>query len=90
VIVHDELEINLGEVRAKTGDASPKGHNGLKSIKEQVKGAWWRIGVGIGRPESREPDAVAAFVLRKMSGMERARIEGAVERVEGELRKLAD
>ena len=89
VVVHDELEIKLGYVRVKNGDASPKGHNGLKSVKELVKDEWWRIGVGIGRPESREPDAVAAFVLRKMSGVEKARIEGAVGMVDGELRRLA-
>jgi PTH1 family peptidyl-tRNA hydrolase len=90
VVVHDELECKLGEVKVKKGDASPKGHNGLKSIKEQLRGQeWWRIGVGIGRPESREPNAVADFVLRKMTGMERGRIESAVGRVEMELRKLA-
>lgn len=89
VVVHDELETKLGEVRVKKGDASPKGHNGLKSIKEQIRGQeWWRIGVGIGRPESRDPDTVAAYVLRKMSGVERGRIESAVGIVEMELRRL--
>jgi len=90
VVVHDELECKLGDVKIKKGDASPKGHNGLKSIKEQLRGEeWWRIGVGIGRPESRDPDVVAGFVLRKMSSAERSRIEGAVGRVEAELRRLA-
>jgi len=49
---------------------------------------WVRIGVGIGRPESREPGVVAGYVLRKMSGSERGKIEGCVGRVEGELRRL--
>ena len=90
VVVHDELELALGQVNVKDGSASPKGHNGLKSIKEQLRGTpWTRIGVGIGRPTSREPDVVASFVLRKMSGVEKARIEGSVGAVEMELRKLA-
>jgi PTH1 family peptidyl-tRNA hydrolase len=48
-----------------------------------------RIGVGIGRPEGREPDVVAKYVLRKMSAQEKAKIEGSVTRVEVELRRLA-
>lgn len=90
VVVHDELELGLGEVRVKSGSLSPRGHNGLKSIKETLRGAeYTRIGIGIGRPQSRDPDAVAAFVLKKMTSLERARIEGCVGKVEEELRKLA-
>lgn len=90
IVVHDELELGLGEVRVKSGSLSPRGHNGLKSIKEVLRGAdYTRIGVGIGRPLSRDPDAVAAFVLKKMSPVERARIEGCVGRVEEELRRMA-
>jgi PTH1 family peptidyl-tRNA hydrolase len=88
VVVHDELELATGEVKVRDGAASPKGHNGLKDIKRCVQGKWIRIGVGIGRPESREPGVVAGYVLRKMSGQERVKIEGAVGRVEGELRRL--
>ena len=90
VVVHDELELKLGEVKVKKGDASARGHNGLKSINEVLRGqAYMRIGVGIGRPESREPNAVAAFVLKKMSAIERAKVEGCVLRVEEELRRLS-
>ena len=89
VVVHDELELGVGEVKVKDGGASAKGHNGLKDISRYMKGQKWvRIGVGIGRPESREPDVVAGYVLRKMSGNERAKIKGCVGRVEGELRRL--
>lgn len=88
VVVHDELELPVGEVKVRDGAASPKGHNGLKDIKRLVQGNWMRIGVGIGRPESRDPGVVAGYVLRKMSGQERIKIEGAVGRVEGELRRL--
>lgn len=90
VVVHDELESRVGEVKIKKGVASAKGHNGLKSINEKLRGTeYTRIGVGIGRPESREPDVVAGYVLRKISAMERVKIEGAVGRVGEELRRLA-
>ena len=90
VILHDELELRLGEVKVKKGDASAKGHNGLKSIKERLQGvAYTRIGVGIGRPESRVPDEVARYVLMKITSAERAKIDGAVGRVEDELRRMS-
>lgn len=97
VVVHDELELALGQVRVRSGDQSAKGHNGLKSCKEQLGSGgagsagtrWWRIGVGIGRPISRDPRDVSDFVLRKVSGVEKMKIEGAVLKVEEELRRLA-
>jgi len=90
VVVHDELESALGTVRVRKGEASPKGHNGLKSIREQLRGVeYTRIGIGIGRPESREPDVVARYVLRKMTPGETAKVEGCVGRVEAELRRLS-
>lgn len=92
VVLHDELELPIGSVSVKDGNASPRGHNGLKSVKEVLgeRARWTRIGVGIGRPESRAPDVVASWVLRKMSSQERRGIEGCVERVEVELRRIAE
>ena len=83
VIVHDELELALGKVRVKEG-GSAKGHNGLRSVIQSMGGAggWWRLGVGIGRPESRDSGAVSDFVLRKIKPVERERIVGCVEEVE--------
>jgi PTH1 family peptidyl-tRNA hydrolase len=89
VVVHDELQLALGQVKVKDGKASPAGHNGLKSIRGMLGGAsYTRIGVGIGRPESREPDVVAAYVLRKMTIAEKTAIENSVGRVEMELRRM--
>jgi len=89
VVVHDELESALGQVKVRPGSASAKGHNGLKSIGEALAGKEYvRIGVGIGRPESRDKRDVADYVLRKMSGIDRGRIESAAGKVEVELRRL--
>lgn len=91
VVVHDELQLGLGQVKVKSGKNSPAGHNGLKSIRDLLGGAdYTRIGVGIGRPESREPDVVAAYVLRKMSSVEKTAVENSVGRVEMELRRMLE
>lgn len=90
VVVHDELESALGKVTIKLGGASAKGHNGLKSCQTSLGATkWWRVGVGIGRPDSREPDVVAKYVLRKMSGVERGALEKSAVGVAKALEEIA-
>merc|ERR1711881_221595 len=96
VIVHDELERELGSVSVRTDHkASARGHNGLKSVMASMPHEKFiRIGVGIGRPASRERDAVSNYVLRKTKPNEVAALEGAAREVsrviaeiyEGEIR----
>jgi PTH1 family peptidyl-tRNA hydrolase len=53
--VHDELELPLGTVSLKFGGGLG-GHNGLRSMKASFGSAdFWRIRIGIGRPDSRLP-----------------------------------
>ncbi|KAI4944598.1 hypothetical protein J4E91_008601 [Alternaria rosae] len=76
VVVHDELESALGKVTIRDGAASAKGHNGIKSCQGSLGGVkWWRVGVGIGRPESRDPNVVSKYVLGKMTSYQRAQLE---------------
>ncbi|KAG9515842.1 peptidyl-tRNA hydrolase, partial [Aureobasidium melanogenum] len=83
VVVHDELEKPLGSVTIRDKEGlSARGHNGLKSCLATLNGVKFvRIGVGIGRPVSREPNDVARYVLKKMTPAERQKIEGAAEDV---------
>jgi PTH1 family peptidyl-tRNA hydrolase len=91
VIVHDELEAPLGKVSVKEGSASPRGHNGLRSCQASLGNLkWWRIGVGIGRPESRESNVVARYVLSKMSRTEMNAMEKASSAVVAALRQISD
>lgn len=88
VIVHDELESPLGKIKAKIG-GSAKGHNGLKSCVSSLGGmTFTRIGIGIGRPESRDSRDVANYVLRKMSVMEEQKVNQSVEEVVRILKKV--
>ena len=91
VVVHDELESELGKVTVRDGAASAKGHNGLKSCQQQLGGVkWWRVGVGIGRPESRDPDVVSKYVLGKMTAFQRAALEKSALNVFKALESIAE
>jgi len=63
VVVHDEIDLPFGEIRARLGGGLA-GHNGLKSLKRELGGPdFHRVRVGVGRPDSTDPDIVAAYVL---------------------------
>ncbi len=63
VAVHDEIDLPFGEVRSKLG-GGVAGHNGLKSLKRGLGSAdFWRVRVGVGRPDSTDPEIVSAYVL---------------------------
>lgn len=50
IVVHDELDLDLGRLRVKLGGGD-NGHNGLKSIRAHLgTGDFYRVRVGIGRP----------------------------------------
>lgn len=81
VIVHDELERDLGVVRLTAWDRSHKGHNGIKSVKGSLsqgkypQSPFCRIAVGIGRPKERDAATVSRYVLDRLSGEQRKILE---------------
>jgi PTH1 family peptidyl-tRNA hydrolase len=63
LVVHDEIDLPFGDVRVRTGGGLA-GHNGLKSIKRELGSAdFSRVRVGVGRPNSSDPEIVSAHVL---------------------------
>jgi PTH1 family peptidyl-tRNA hydrolase len=67
VAVHDEIDLPFGEVRTRLGGGLA-GHNGLKSLKSELGGAdFQRVRVGVGRPDSTDPDVVAGYVLARFA-----------------------
>jgi len=74
LVVHDDLQRELGKVSRKLG-GSANGHNGLTSISECLGTyKYRRLRVGIGRPHSRDPDAVAEYVLGKFTSFEKQQL----------------
>jgi PTH1 family peptidyl-tRNA hydrolase len=82
LVVHDELELPLGKLKIRLA-GSAKGHNGLRSIIEQIGDKFPRLSFGIDRPAQKE--VVPQYVLEKFSialqELERY-IEQAVEVIE--------
>ena len=64
VVVHDELDLELGDVRVKQGGGLA-GHNGLRSLAEALGTQdFLRVRIGIGRPERGDRRPVADWVLQ--------------------------
>ncbi len=89
VAVHDEIDLPFGEVRTRLGGGLA-GHNGLKSLDREFGGSdFWRVRVGVGRPDSTDPAIVSAWVLGRFSE-DQAEVRGLVERAADETAGLVD
>lgn len=64
IVIHDELDLDLGRMKLKIGGGD-NGHNGLKSVRAHLKtGDYNRIRMGIGRPPGSQSGA--DYVLSKI------------------------
>ena len=78
VVVHDELDLPFGVVRAK-GGGGHAGHNGLRSLKQRLGGGDFpRVRVGVGRPEA--GNDVVGHVLGGFNTSEARHLEAVIER----------
>ena len=63
LVLHDEIDLPFGEIRVRLGGGMA-GHNGLKSLKRDFGSPdFHRVRIGVGRPDSTDPEIVAAYVL---------------------------
>ena len=87
VVIHDEIDLPFGEVRVRLGGGLA-GHNGLRSLKRELGGAdFHRVRVGVGRPDSSDPDVVAAYVLGRWR-QPAAEVAELVDRAAAEAERL--
>jgi PTH1 family peptidyl-tRNA hydrolase len=87
VAVYDEIDLPFGEVRIRQGGGLA-GHNGLKSLKAGLGGSdFHRVRVGVGRPDSTDPDVVASYVLSRFREPQ-DEVRALVERAADELERL--
>jgi len=67
LVLHDEIDLPFGEIRSRVGGGLA-GHNGLKSLRQSLGGGdFARVRVGVGRPDSTDPEIVAGYVLGRFS-----------------------
>jgi peptidyl-tRNA hydrolase, PTH1 family len=79
LVLHDEIDLPFGEVRTRTGGGLA-GHNGLKSLRRELGDPGFsRVRVGVGRPDSTDPEIVASHVLGKWR-QERTEVQALIAR----------
>jgi PTH1 family peptidyl-tRNA hydrolase len=87
VAVHDEIDLPFGRIEVRLGGGLA-GHNGLKSLKRGLGSAdFRRVRVGVGRPDSTDPEIVSAHVLGRF-GESPEEVRGLLEDAAGELERL--
>lgn len=93
IAVHDEIDLPFAEIKSRLGGGLA-GHNGLKSLKKGFGDAdFWRVRVGVGRPDSTDPEIVSAYVLgrfREPKPEVEALIAAAAEETERLVERLAE
>ena len=73
IVVHDEIDVDFGQVRMRVGGSSA-GHNGIKSVTKLLGSPeYGRVRVGIGPKTPTQIDS-ADFVLQKFSEKEQANL----------------
>ena len=82
IVLHDELDVPVGQLRAKVGGGHA-GHNGLRDIQAKFgTPEFARVRIGIGRPGPGFKGSVADFVLSRLDAYERGQLNDAIARVQ--------
>jgi PTH1 family peptidyl-tRNA hydrolase len=79
LVLHDDLDLELGKIKIKTGGGHA-GHNGLRSIDENIGKDYMRLRLGIGRPANKEFET-ADYVLGKFTKEEKTVVEKTNEKI---------
>ncbi|MGH2942219.1 MAG: aminoacyl-tRNA hydrolase [Solirubrobacteraceae bacterium] len=78
LVLHDEIDLPFGDIRTRVGGGLA-GHNGLKSLKAELGGAdFTRVRIGVGRPDTTDPQIVSAHVLGAFR-QSRAEVAGLID-----------
>jgi PTH1 family peptidyl-tRNA hydrolase len=87
LVIHDEIDLPFGDIRTRLGGGLA-GHNGLKSLKRELGGTeFHRVRIGVGRPDTTDPDLVAAHVLGRWR-QSAAEVAELVERARDEAERV--
>ena len=78
IVLHDEVDLAAGKVRAKCG-GGVAGHNGLRSIRAHIGVDFWRVRIGIGHPGDR--DRMTGHVLSSFGASDRAWLTATLDAI---------
>lgn len=86
-IIHDDLDIKLGEYKIQFGKG-PKDHNGILDIEDELGTKdFWRVRVGVdNRPLDGKPMG-EEYVLQNFSDEERKILDLTIKKIVNELSK---
>ena len=87
VVFHDDLDVDLGKIKAKFGGSSA-GHNGIESIDKFIGKDYSRVRIGIGKPTGNN-DA-AEHVLKDFDEEEKVELENITKNIANSLPILLD
>ena len=87
VVFHDDLDIDLGKIKAKFG-GSDAGHNGIASIDKFIGKEYSRVRIGIGNPKSKVN--ASDYVLNDFSEDEKEELEKITNNIIDSLSILID
>jgi PTH1 family peptidyl-tRNA hydrolase len=76
IVIHDDMDIPLGKIKVKMGGGHA-GHNGIKSIDNQIGNEYLRIRVGIGRPHAMQ--SISSWVIEKFTPDEKAIVDATIK-----------
>ena len=81
IVIHDDMDLKVGDVREKTGGGSA-GHNGIKSIDAHVGKEYRRIRIGIGHPRDfNSPIDPSDWVLGKFDSEQLKEIKSVIKSI---------
>jgi PTH1 family peptidyl-tRNA hydrolase len=87
IVFHDELDLTPGRLRVKLGGGNA-GHNGLRSITEQIGNDYRRVRIGIGHPGDK--DRVHDYVLSNFAKAEMEWVAAICEAIAANAEFLAE
>lgn len=85
IVVHDDKDLTLGEIKIQT-DRGDAGHNGIKSIIEHLGTKnFQRVRIGIASENPKRMSDTAKFVLDKFAFSERKKVNEIIEKATEEI-----
>jgi len=88
LVIHDDIDILLGKFKMQR-EKSSAGHKGIESIINQLGSKdFWRLRIGIARPERKKMGNVTDFVLRNFTILEKKKFKKMIEKAIDEIQSF--